>query len=198
MKFLAFVDLHQSFEEILILKEKSNEVDFIICLGDFTIFGNNVENLLEILNDFGKKIYLIHGNHEDEKELSSLCKNYKNIEFVHKKIIEINNKIFVFYGGGGFSKFEPEFKRLVKRNKKLLDSNSDLILCTHAPPLNTKMDRISEGWHVGIKDFKDFIKNYSPSLSISGHIHESYKKKQILGKSLLVNPGGDGEVFEID
>jgi Icc-related predicted phosphoesterase len=65
-------------------------------------------------------------------------------------------------------------------------------------PFGTALDAITEDWHVGVKDFTDFILKHKPLLAISGHIHESYKQKQVMGKTLLVNPGGDGEIFEID
>jgi uncharacterized protein len=198
MKFVVFVDLHQDLLDLEVIKENSKDVNFLICLGDFTIFGKNQKNVLKLLNNLNKKLYLIHGNHEIDKELIEDCKSFKNIDFVHKKMIEIGNKLFIFHGGGGFSIREHSFKRWINKNKDFIRKFDDIILATHAPPFGTFLDLIDEDWHVGVKDYLDFIKEFNPLLAVSGHIHETYKCQQVIGKTLLVNPGGDGEVFEID
>jgi Icc-related predicted phosphoesterase len=197
MKFIGFVDLHQDINELMILKSHSKSVDFYVCLGDFTIFGNNLHEMLALFNTLGKKIYVIHGNHESESETRKFSVEYPNVVFVHKQMIDINGKLFVFFGGGGFSYRENNFKNFIAKNHELLGKYKEKILCTHAPPFGTQLDAITEDWHVGVKDFTDFIVKYKPLLAISGHIHESYKQKQVIGDSLLVNPGGDGELFEI-
>lgn len=200
MKFLAFVDMHQDMQDFEILQkriESNSNISCIVCLGDFTFFGHNMQQLLEILNSLGKKLYLIHGNHEDEKSIEKIINKYKNIAFVHKQIVEIEGVNFVFFGGGGFSSREPEFKELIKKNQEKLGTAKKIVLATHPPPYKTTLDELSPGWHVGVKDFKEFIEKYNPILAISGHIHENYKKTQKYKKTILANPGGDGEVFEV-
>ncbi len=181
----------------MILKSYKDQVDFYLCLGDFTIFNSNLKEMLSLLNSIGKKVYLIHGNHEDESDIKELIADYKNVEFVHKQLVDIDGKLFIFFGGGGFSLRENAFKHLIEKNKDKIEKYKDIILATHAPPFGTALDSITEDWHVGVKDFTDFILKHKPLLAISGHIHESYKQKQVMGKTLLVNPGGDGEIFEI-
>ncbi len=199
MKFLAFVDLHQDINDRRIIQERidENNPDFIVCAGDFTWFGDSTKEIIEDFNSFGKKVYLIHGNHENEEKTKKYCELYENIVFVHKQIIDIEGVLFVFFGGGGFSETEPTFKKLIKKNRELIQSYKKVVLITHAPPFETEIDAISEDWHVGVIDFKEFILEFKPILAISGHIHESYKRQQILGETLIINPGGDGEVFEI-
>lgn len=200
MKFLAFVDMHQDAHDFEVLKKRIEmhpDINCIVCLGDFTFFGYNMPELLDILNSLGKKLYLIHGNHEDEIELEKIISKYKNIEFVHKKIIDIEGVTFVFFGGGGFSVREPEFKEFVKKNEDKIKSAKTVVLGTHPPPYKTILDELSPGWNVGVKDFKEFIEKYNPVLAISGHIHENYKKTGKLKNTILVNPGGDGEIFNI-
>ena len=200
MKFLAFVDMHQDLGDFAILQERlaaNPDVKHIICLGDFTFFGQNMPELLELLDSLEKDVFLIHGNHEDEEEIDKIIKKYAHITFVHKKIVEIDGVTFVFFGGGGFSSKEPEFKKLVRTHDSLLRSSKKIVLATHPPPYNTILDELQPGWNVGVKDFKEFIETYDPVLAISGHIHENYKKQGLHKKTLLVNPGGDGEIFEV-
>ena len=200
MKFLAFVDLHQDLEEFIVLRQKVDRenVDFIVCLGDFSWFGSHQKELLSLFNDIGKKIFLIHGNHESEDDLSLLSKKFKHIQFVHNSILTIDSKTFVFHGGGGFSSREPTFKKLVKDNEEILKNAKALVLATHAPPYGTVLDLIHAGTHVGVKDYVDFIKEFNPLLAISGHIHESSKKREVRKNTLLCNPGGDGEIFVLE
>ena len=198
MKFLVFVDLHQDFGELEQVKEKSLGVDFLLCLGDFTIFGMHMEEILEKIDSIGKPVYLIHGNHESRKEVETACASFSNIEFMHKKTLSKDNTLFLFFGGGGFSQREPEFSRFVSKHMKEIASHKNKVLLTHAPPIDTDLDAVTEDWHVGVEDYREFIDQYKPNFAFSGHIHESYKKKQKLGETVLVNPGGDGEVFEID
>lgn len=198
MKFVAFVDLHQDLVDFDVVKNSAKDADFILCLGDFTIFGSDQDKMLAMINKLGKKVYLIHGNHEDASEVKQDCAKYQNVEFVHKKMIEIDGKLFVFHGGGGFSSREHAFKHWITKNKDFIKKHHDIILATHAPPEDTLLDAITDDWHVGVKDYTDFIKDFKPVLAVSGHIHESYKQQQVLGETLVVNPGGDGELFEID
>lgn len=199
MKFLAFVDFHHDYDDYEILKQRIKEYDpdFIICAGDFTWFGDDLEFVLKSFLKFNKKIYIIHGNHETEKETRDFCSKHKMLIFSHNKIIQIEDTVFVFYGGGGFAEREPGFTKLIKNNSDILKDSKNIVLITHAPPKDTIIDAINEDWHVGVKDFKTFIEEYRPVLSVSGHIHESYKKQEDIDGSLLINPGGDGEIFEL-
>jgi len=199
MKFLAFVDFHHDPSDFISIKEKikKHDPEFLICAGDFTWFGEKTEEILESFILFDKPIYIIHGNHEEKKEVKEICEKYTNLIFAHNKIIYIKDTLFVFYGGGGFSEKEPNFNKLIKKHKEEIKNSKKIVLITHAPPKNTILDKLSEDYHVGVIDYKRFIKNYSPNLAISGHIHESYKKQEKYKETLLINPGGDGEIFEI-
>ena len=50
MKFLAFVDFHDNEDDLIELRVKAKEVDFILCLGDYTFFGQNENAVLKNLN----------------------------------------------------------------------------------------------------------------------------------------------------
>jgi Icc-related predicted phosphoesterase len=199
MKFLAFVDAHEdeALHSILTQKIDLHEVDFILCLGDFTWFGNALKEELEFINNMGKPVYLFHGNHEPHEKTKELCAEFDNITFVHKEFFEHEKVLFVCYGGGGFAQQEPVFEKWITENKEKIHAAEKIVLATHAPPLDTKLDEVMEGYNVGIESYRAFIDEFHPILAISGHIHESVKLKQVLNKTLLVNPGGDGEIFEL-
>ncbi|MBW3019112.1 metallophosphoesterase [Candidatus Woesearchaeota archaeon] len=197
MKVLAFADLHSHLASLKKLEQKvrNSKPDIILCAGDFTVFQSHVEDIMKRLNRLGK-VYIIHGNHEIESKIRALCRRYKNLEFVHKKIVKIGDYLLVAYGGGGFATKDKEFEQFIKKNAKKLKGK--IILMTHAPPYGTKLDYIDYmGDHVGCKSYTDFIKKYQPVLAISGHIHETAGKKDKIKNSELIHPEPKGVIIKL-
>lgn len=201
MKLVVFNDLHGSlisFRKVAALVKKSKP-DAILCLGDFTIFEQNIEGILSKINSLSAPVYLIHGNHEDERVVRRLCKNYPNITFIHKRIVKLGDVKLVGYGGGGFYghgklKRDKEFDSWI--SNKHISKRS--ILLTHAPPAHTTLDLVDYfDEHVGCPSFTSFIKKHKPLYAFSGHIHESFGQTQKLGKTILYNVGPKGKLFTI-
>ncbi len=65
---------------------------------------------------------------------------------------------------------------------------SNLIIISHNPPKDAKVDLISAGIHVGSALYREFIETYQPLLAVSGHIHEAIGIDTI-GKTTVINPG---------
>ncbi len=199
MKILAFADIHGSITKLrkILQKVNKNKPDIILCLGDFTIFENQIEPVMRKINAFKKPVYIIPGNHETPAIVKRLCNKYRNLHYAHKKIIKLGKYTLVGYGNGGFSAKEKGFERFIKQNhRKLL--NKKIIFITHAPSYNTKLDYIDYlGEHVGCKSYTAFIKKYKPKLALSGHLHETFGKEDKIGRTILINPGPDGKVVKI-
>ncbi len=202
MKILAFTDLHAgitSFKRIQ-QKVKKEKPDYIFCLGDFTVFEQNINGVMKKLSELGK-VYLIHGNHEDEALVKKLCKKYPNLKFIHKNVLQIPGYTIVAHGGGGFYgqgklRRDKDFEQFVRENKKKIKGK--IILLTHAPPGYTKLDYLA--WlddHAGCASYGEFVRQYKPILALSGHLHENFGVRQKLGKTLLCNPGPEGMVFTL-
>lgn len=194
MKILAFTDHHGSPNDMKQVEHKSTKVDLIICGGDFTIFEHEVEYIMDQISRLPKKVLLIHGNHESEEVIHILSEQLDNIEFIHKKVVEIDNYVIVGYGGGGFSSQDLKFEEFIKKLK--IDKNKKMILLLHGPPYGTKLDRIG-GEYVGNKSFTKVIKEIQPDLVLCGHLHENFWKDDKIGKSKIINPGPDGRIIKI-
>ncbi|HEY9705983.1 MAG TPA: metallophosphoesterase, partial [Allocoleopsis sp.] len=203
MRVLFFVDTHglRSLDRI---EEKSKDSDVLVCCGDITDFGMDLDKILKKLNSIGKKVILIHGNHESD-DLGLECKDYTNISFIHRAYEIVGDYIFYGFGGGGFSYTDSEFRResenFMKEYEELCKTNNKkykLILLTHAPPFETKLDMVNkyEG-HVGNKDIKNFILKYKPFMAVSGHIHESAGSDETLEGVRLINPGSSGMIIKL-
>ena len=68
-----------------------------------------------------------------------------------------------------------------------------MIYVMHAPPHNTRLDKMGDGSHLGSKAIRDFIDIHQPYITLHGHIHESPAVTgtclQKIGKTLAINSG---------
>ena len=65
---------------------------------------------------------------------------------------------------------------------------NNLIVISHNPPKDTKVDKITCGLHVGSALYRTFLETYQPLLAVSGHVHEAAAVDTI-GKTTVINPG---------
>ena len=128
-------------------------------------------------------------------EMEKKAKEFKNFVFFHKKAVEIEDFVFLGYGGGGFSQSDPEF-RGVARGWYGKYQDKKIILVTHGPPFGVSADKINED-HVGNKDFRKFIERIVPRLVVCGHIHETAGAVDEIGITKVINPGWEGMTIEL-
>ncbi len=199
MKILAFSDVHGSEKALKRIKQKlaHEKIDLLICAGDITIFEQGYVGIVRKLDEFGIKTLIIHGNHESRETMKRLAENSKNLIFIHKDPVRIGDYVFYGYGGGGFSFREPDFVKDSKKFLSFVKRGDKIVLVTHAPPYNTKLDMLWEDHHCGNKDIKTFIDKVNPVLAVSGHIHENAYVTYHHKKTILLNPGPTGTVVKI-
>lgn len=187
MKILTFVDIHGNKTAIRRLVKLSEKADLLVCAGDLTEFGANLNEILKTLEKTNKPLIMIHGNHETEKELKQAEKKFKFLNFIHNKLYVTDKYAFFGYGGGGFQQEDKALESLIPKLKSQIE-NKILILITHQPPYNTKTDLINNH-HAGSKSILKVIKELKPRLNICGHLHENINKKDRIQKTFIVNPG---------
>lgn len=163
-----------------------------------TIFEEGLDVILNKLSKMGKKVLLVHGNHETDTVMRRLCKKYGNLLFIHNNHYKSNSCIFFGHGGGGFSLREPGFYLTGKKFVKIIKKNQGkrIIFVTHAPPYGTRLDLIV-GEHCGNKTYRDFISKNKVDLHICGHLHENFNKEDKIKKTRIVNPGPYGKVIRL-
>lgn len=193
---MAFTDWHTSLTAFSEAKEKAKEADLVICAGDFTIFQNQEKMLLRLMNNIGKPVLLIPGNHEDEVGLKEACVGLKNIIYLHAATYELGDYFFFGYGGGGFSFEDKGFEKVARMVKKEIKKNHNVILVTHQPPYGTRLDVVVDK-HVGNKSYRRFIDEVHPIVAIAGHIHECFGTMDKIKNCRLYNPGPKGRVIEL-
>jgi len=200
MKILAFGDLHGSSKALKKLEEKvkKENPDLIVCIGDMSIFEQNLDYIMHKISKLKKPTLTLHGNHEDESTLKKSCSLFENITFIHGRTYEFNNVLFIGWGGGGFSLRDKELEKKIKEFKQKMKDFDKIILLTHAPPYNTKIDKILEE-SCGNKTIRNFIIDNTKKIkvAISGHLHENSGKEDKLKETRIINPGPFGKIVNI-
>ncbi|MBW2967178.1 metallophosphoesterase family protein [Candidatus Woesearchaeota archaeon] len=197
MKILAFVDLHGSLSALkkMAAAAKKEKVEYIVCAGDITIFGDAMDYIVKKFDEIGIPVLMLHGNHEGEEALRKRCKKTKNVKFMHKEVLVSGDHAFMGYGGGGFAAIDEEFTEWSEHAVLALEGKK-IVLFTHAPPYDTKLDKVLDQ-PAGNKSIRFFIEKHVPVIAISGHLHENSGMKDRIGKTKLVNPGPWGLILEV-
>lgn len=153
----------------------------------------SVKKILLKLVKFKKPILLIHGNTELEVTrnwMELFAHRFPNLHWISDKSIKINNKVFVGHGfigvpheyqrgkSPGEIDTDEDFRKLnfaVNRAKIEHPDVEDVILISHAPPYNTKIDYLPhKKYHAGSINVRMLLDKGEISKIICGHLHESY------------------------
>src|SRR3989344_281765 len=191
MKILAFSDVHGDRGMVLklVARAKKDDIDLVVCAGDFTVFERQTKGVLADLDSIGKTVLIIPGNHETPAGIEKYLKKCKHILSIHKKMWICEGVVFMGWGTDGFTRRSEDFRITARRWRQKLHGEKTVIV-THAPPYKTKLDLLDQ--HVGNADIRKEIERIQPVLAISGHIHETEGKQDKIGKTLCVNPGWKG------
>jgi Icc-related predicted phosphoesterase len=142
---------------------------------------------------------VIPGNHESETDIAAMCAQHGFTNF-HGATMEIAG---VTIAGLGYSSPTPfntpgEYseEELAARLSKFAELRPLALIC-HAPPLNTKLDRVREGLHAGSRAVREFIEKQQPSYFFCGHIHEAEGVAEQLGSTRAQNVGKRGRLLEL-
>ncbi len=205
MKILAFTDFHADKKIIskILKKIRKEDPDLLICTGDFTVFG---KNLNKIMSKFlvGKPLVFIPGNHEDNEKSLYVFAKKPDALLVHQTAIVVSGVLFVGSGGGIYGKTEPTLdisKRLLALKIKKFKKNhpeGKVVFLTHRPAYGTKCDFMPDiRENVGAINITNFIKKNPIDLHICGHIHECFNTRDKIGKTVTINTGPDGTIINL-
>ncbi len=194
MKIISFGDIHEDISNLRPLKNELEAADLIIISGDLTNYNGQkeAENVIEGIMEYNDSILAQFGNLDQSDVDRYLTQKGINL---HRNG-HIRDDIGIFgLGGSNQTPFNTptEFSEeeigafLLESYEKVKDSRFK-ILVPHVPPLNTKIDMIGSGAHVGSQSVRDFILKYKPDISISGHIHEANGTDKI-GDTMVYNAG---------
>lgn len=202
MRILAFSDIHGSYRKTNEILSKELGYEAIIIAGDLTTVGSpkEAQEAITLFQSHGKPLFVVAGN-MDLPELDEM--------FV-KLGVSINAKgmvrDFVGFFGVSASPFTPmntpyeiseeEIKRRADAGWKEVADARRKIFVPHAPPRDTKVDKIMGDIHVGSTAVREFIEKHQPDVVVCGHIHEA-RGVDTLGKTKIVNCGAAGRGYYV-
>ena len=198
-KILAIGDIHGDTGLVKKLAEKAKKenVDLVILAGDLTLMENSTKNLVGPFIQAGKKVLLLHGNHEGIATIDFLSELYPNTKNLHGNSI-IHNNIGIFGAGGADFGVNPmseaEFKKTIGKAHDKVKDMKKKILVTHMHPQGSKAE--FSGFE-GSKNIRQAIEKYQPDFAIFSHIHEAAGIEEKIGKTRVINVSRKEKIFEI-
>ena len=205
MKYLVISDMHGNLENIDKLDSVFKEVEGVFCAGDFAecFKPETGKPVLEKLAVKHEAVFAVCGNC-DEMEFNEELEG-QDIS-VHKSLVFHDGLAISGSSGGSIFTNETanerteedlmsDFEIVENSTEACGDENgkwSNLILISHNPPKTEKIDSPAPGVHAGSQLLTDFILKHSPTLVVTGHIHEGRAVEKI-GNSTVINPGSLAE-----
>ena len=203
MRILAFADVHAEEQfldalRIFLDKEKSGnrKIDCVLIGGDLTDFGpvSFAEDLLNLFRKHSIPVFGVSGN-VDPKEVDCI---------LIEKGMSVNKSVKMFGGlkiaGIGGSLPTPYTAQNIITEDEVaaalqkIDTESEIdtrtILVTHFPPYGY-FDEVQKGGsrtdsiHAGSKELLKVIKEKSPLLSVSAHVHERHGFTTLGGSTIV-------------
>lgn len=198
-------DIHMSPAKITHIPA-IEQADLVIINGDLTNYGSkeDCKTVLNHIMSVNPQVLAQFGN-LDKPEINDYLQGLDlNL---HGQARMLHNRVcFMGVGGSNRTPFQTPSEFTEAQLEALLNDGYDqaqsfiklaepiekikipLILVSHAPPLNTRLDRLTNGTHVGSRAVRNFIDKHQPELAVCGHIHEAVGS-DTLGATTIVNPG---------
>jgi Icc-related predicted phosphoesterase len=195
LRIFAFTDFHGNMEAYRLAKKHiiTEKPDFVIIAGD--IINHDADQAKQLLSDLanaGRPVYFVPGN-MDGTSLAG-WRGEGNVHALHGRS-ETALGLFIFgLGGSPHGPFKTVFEYSEEEAATLLAAaarnhrGEQMVLVSHCPPRDTRVDRVSGGDHVGSMSVRRFVEQKRPILVVSGHVHEA-QGTDMLGTSTLVNTG---------
>jgi len=192
VKLLIFSDIHHDLKTLQ--RHMDTEADYYFVAGDLVSWGRHIDAAGKILQQRGKQVYVIPGNHESPEQIAQLCNQYGLTDF-HGGRIEIHGYHVVGLGCSNPTPFDTpgEYSEDELARRALAFAGlKPMIAIFHCPPYMTRLDRIANLRHAGSTAVRDFLLREKPRYFFCGHIHEAAGVAEQLGETSAMNVGKNG------
>lgn len=194
MRIIALSDIHGAYRRANEILARESSADVVVIGGDLTTNGpvHEAGEALKLFQSNGKPVLVVLGNMDPP----ALERSIKNLgAAINAKGIVLKEAGFFGVSGSPFTPMhtlyeisEEEITRRSELGWSDVASARWKIFVPHAPPRDTKLDKILLGKHVGSTAVRSFIEARQPDVVICGHIHES-RGIDAIGTSQIVNCG---------
>lgn len=196
MKILAFSDLHMARERARALVEASADADLVIGAGDFCNMRQGLDEAMALLGGITAPMVLVPGNAESAEELRAAARPGTIV--LHGDEARVAG-VTVFGLGGGvpptpFGDWSWDLTEDAAAALLARCQRADIIV-THSPPKGVA-DITSTGAFVGSLAIRDAIQRVQPRYALCGHIHDSWGKGGLIGRTHVHNLGPSPNWFK--
>ena len=196
MRGLVLSDFHGRREAYSRTADEAKRLgaELILICGDLTNFGpaEEAQALLSPITELNLPILYVPGNCDLSSQLETKIDGTHNI---HGSCRRINNLVFIGVGGSPTSPLntplefpDREISKMLHKGLAKCSFIERLILVSHTPPFDTKVDLAFNGEHIGSKSVRRFIEEEKPIAVFCGHVHEA-RGIDNLRNTVILNPG---------
>jgi uncharacterized protein len=188
---IALPDIHDKSESLRRIARPIYEADVVLLPGDMTNGSiNHLLRLLNILEELNEHIYAVPGNLDNDAMLAHLTREGLSLHRSHQML---DGVALCGVGGalpfaGSFVFTDDQFAEFLEDSIRGVPASTPIILICHEPPLNTLVDRLPDGEHVGSAAVRAFIERVQPLIVFTGHIHDA-QGIDTIGRTRIINPG---------
>jgi hypothetical protein len=195
LRMLGFTDFHGNNEAFEGAKQliRNDKWHCVLVAGDIANYDDELaKRRLTELAEPGIPLFFVPGN-MDGPELSS-WPGTDLVRPLHGKSARVGGVTLVGLGGSPPGPFSTPFEVPEERAAQLMNralagfEKGSLVLVSHCPPKNTKLDVVPSGEHAGSMAVRNFIEKFKPAVVVSGHVHEA-RGIDSIGETALVNTG---------
>jgi hypothetical protein len=200
LRILAFTDIHGAFDTMEEILSEERPFDLILIGGDLTTHGtpHQAEEAIGQLRRFGKPLLAVAGNMDPPAMDATLVELGISL---NGKGVTVGSVGFFGVSGSPLTPMntpyeisEEEIAGRAEAGWQGVQAARWKVFVPHAPPRDTKLDRIFLGKHVGSSAVRTFVDRFQPDLLICGHIHEA-RGIDTLGRTRMVNCGPAGRGY---
>jgi len=203
LRILAFADLHgdKNLLEKLALQAEKEKADIVIIDGDFSPRDNLDSVPQYLVSSFlknGKKVFVLHGNHETESTLKFVEEVY-GLKTIHGDYATFGD-VGIFGAGGAnigpFATSEEEIFQKLKEGFEKIKDKPKKVMITHSHPAGTMMEKFSQ-FVPGSQAVRKAIDLFKPDFVICGHVHEAQGIEETIGKTKVLNVARMGKIIDV-
>ena len=197
MRILVFSDIHGDTAALDRLLDI--EADMYVAAGDMTTFTRGLDRIGPVLARRADRMWVLPGNHEHAHHVEALCAQY-GLHPLHRQSMERDGFHIAGLGHSNPTPFHTpgeDSEATIAANLHAFDGLKPLVLICHCPPLDTPLDEVAPGRHLGSSAVAEFITREQPEWFLCGHIHEAAGRHAMLGRTHGVNAGKQGYLLEI-
>jgi len=194
VRIVAITDLHGDTTQMPQLGDELAKADLVLVTGDLTNFGGRREAVgaLGAVREHNDRVLAVYGNCDRPGVADYLVEEGVSL---HARNVERDGVVLLGLGGSLPAPLgtprehsEDELATFLAEASRGADPSLPWVLVCHQPPVDTALDRVRDGRHVGSRSVRAFIEEHEPLICFCGHIHEA-DGIDCLGATKLVNPG---------